>query len=322
MDFNIFAENGKKYIFDKNIYFKDELKIPTKENLDFFENPIETIKYFNKISEISQCINFEGTILLDLREVGFISIDCIMYMISFTRKLYIDSNKTVKFGFIAPKKGSSRKLVYKCGLKQFISGDKENYIEDCDDYFRIVAGTGRNLNILRDINEFSIDKLNKSKAQCYFINNMFVEMMDNTESHAYDINEDNKIWFIFVENTPTKLKYTFLDNGKGIPNTIYINRSFETNLVEMVDKALEKESKFIHSCMLGDILRTSTQKAYRGRGLPEIFSYLVKHRYIINLKIISGKGLCIYKSFLKNSWKFLDLSDNFEGTMFYWEVRK
>ena len=58
---------------------------------------------------------------------------------------------------------------------------------------------------------------------------MLIEMMNNSMEHAYtdielkeiiDIRIED-IWFVFIENSAKRLKFTFLDTGIGIPKSIF-----------------------------------------------------------------------------------------------------
>ena len=136
-------------------------------------------------------------------------------------------------------------------------------------------------------------------------------MITNIKDHAYD--DDNifeNSWYIFVENLPNKISYTFMDNGLGIPTTI------KKNKIEQFFKKfdVDKEYKYIKAGVSGLEKRSKTGQIERGNGLPSIYEQY-KINKISKLIIISNKAY-----YIENNPK--DLENNLNGTIFYWEIKK
>ena len=150
--------------------------------------------------------------------------------------------------------------------------------------------------------------------------------MNNTVQHAYTSDFiGNKLWFVFIEDAASIIKTTFFDMGVGIPSTVnkylYIKgtEKFGGDLNALIKN---EDSFFIESALKGDINRSQTGQANRGRGLPEIYGYYKDNFYLSNLKIASGRGIC--KFFDSNRIQSItqDCESVLEGTLFYWELDK
>ena len=313
--------NGKDYIesIEESI---SRVDITVPETLDIFNNTEETLVFFSYILRIVGCFNFRGKLILNFAKVKNLSIDAIMYMIALINK---NQRSNIEFGITKPKNKKCKKLLLKCGMGKFLC-HKGEFKEDFNDYFSIVFGHTVDVEKAKAMSDFCHLKLGFESNEFKFIYKIFIELMNNTVQHAYiEESVSKKKWFVFIENTNTKLKFTFLDTGVGIPLTVQKHENWDglwdtqndlKNLIE------GNESRFIFSALCGDVKRSSTGNPNRGRGLPEIYGYFKEDRFTSNLKIISGKGICRFYDSQREVPILNDLSTNLLGTLFYWEIDK
>lgn len=308
--------NIKYKIKESPIY----LNVPT--NFDVFDNQNEVLKFFEKIKSLLNEIKWDERIVFDFSKVEKISIDAIMYMIAFAKK-YAKSN--ISYLLTKPKNKKCNRFFLKCGIGKFLKEKQEEFEEDTAEYYTIIFGNIVDGDKAKSMSDFCHNKISIEPNTYKFIYKIIIELMNNTVQHAYiDESIDDKLWFTFIEDTTNKIKITFFDMGIGIPSTVkkytYIEGTEKTggDLNALIKR---KDSFFIESSLKGDINRSQTEQANRGRGLPEIYGYY-KDNYISNLKIASGRGICTF--FDSNRLQSInqDCDASLEGTLFYWELDK
>ena len=142
---------------------------------------------------------------------------------------------------------------------------------------------------------------------------MLIELMANTVNHAYKQHKYQKGWYFSITHEPEKnvVKFCFVDNGRGILNTIKIR--FQDTFAKVfgdLDDALILEQAFDGK------FGSRTRLSYRGRGLPVIRKNH-SQSIIKNLKVISNN---VFLDFETGEAHIL--KENFEGTFYYWELDK
>lgn len=334
------------YIYPADKSFKG-ISLVAPKKFGFFDDYEEVITYFDLARKICECKNFGKNLRFDLSHVEKISIDAIMYMIAFVKTT---GHENINFFLNIPENKKCKKFILTCGIGNFMR-DRDVFTEiKCEDYYAIEFGSKADTDIAKKISDFIYEKLGINKIEGYFFYNMLIELMNNTEQHAYD-NDEKKVWYIFIENTRNKIKCTFLDTGKGIPATINIKNNFkydgnvedlfssssprisfnhidnysdfgDFSFVDILDFINNKDSKLIFSALKSNSNRTKTRDCNRGRGLPEIYNYYKKNKYTSKLKIISRNGICIFKDSKRYLPEMIDLDVAFNGTLFYWEIKK
>ena len=142
--------------------------------------------------------------------------------------------------------------------------------------------------------------------------------MSNTNNHAYDKSKKYKKWWLvaYYDKINSKIKFTFLDNGFGIPRTI--KKSYKERINKLLEEKIpngrsKTQDNFLVSSALEGEFRTKTGFAHRGKGLPDIADK-AKKNMIQGLTIISRKA---YLNVSNNDSQ--ELSNIFYGTLLSWE---
>lgn len=320
----VFIKNNRIYTDKgKMLTNKQAIIMNAPKTFSFFDNNGPTIALFNSVKRYISCSNCYK-LVYNLTYVEKITIDVIMYMIA----LSIDVRKSkpyLMFTLKLPSDPSVKDFIKKCGLKQFVKGNNEYIVEDCKDYYTIAIGSQADTEITKSICEFVYPHLGIDKSKGFFLYNTFIELMNNSNQHAYKDDDDDKKWFVFIENVSDRLKFTFLDTGVGIPNTVIKKVTYDTNdfnALDLLDFAEKRDARFIYSALLREDMRSQTREENRGHGLPEIYSYYKDGKYTSNLKIISGHGICVFNDYDRLNPKLTNMKHNFDGTLFYWEINK
>lgn len=288
------------------------------------DNPSETVKFFNDIIKLIKCdlskiINKDEhhVIFIDMSEVKKITGDALMYLLTIIRNTRGIKDLKIKWIGNFPNNENLKAFLAESGFLHYMSTNAVNLKKSTDKY-RIQTGTrfecaySKNVDVRKEICDFTMQKANIEKKDIKFLFNILTEIITNIE-HAYDSNNRSIFipsWYIMVENEEDRIKYTFMDNGFGIPTTV------KKKTMEEILKILniDKEYKYIVSALNGDFKRSETEQPERSTGLPDLYEKL-KTKKISNLRIISN-----YAYYNEN--KSYDMDEDIEGTIIYWEIIK
>ena len=296
------------------------------EIFSIVENPEETISFFNNLIKIIEDIrerikNKNGIrtpyfFKIDMNDVKRITGDALMYLLTVIRNTR--GKKSLPINWIGnfPENEELKEFLQVSGYLDYMNTDKKN-LKKTNEKIQIRTGTtyvyaNDKIDIRKEVVDFTVEKLNKDKRELQFLFNILTEVITNIE-HAYNVKNElifEPSWYIMVENDKNRIKYTFMDNGLGIPTTV------RKKTVEEVLKALnlDKEYKYIKTALDGSYKRTQTGKTERSTGLPDVYEKF-KNKKISNLIIISN-----YAYYCENKSK--DLNEDLTGTIICWEIEK
>lgn len=280
------------------------------ENFSLYSNPKETLSFF---SEIENKVRSSKPIFFDMHNIKVLSIDTIIYFLAIMKKL---KHSEINFGIKGsiPSNEKCKYLLNSSGFFNYVHLSRIKIdLSYESDVVQISNGQNAEVSIAKKICDFVILKINLEKQDIRKLYNMIIELMTNTKQHAYKSKSYSITdWYVYVNYIQEKkaIRFIFLDTGAGIPTTVKRKR-MET--VRSVVYMGPKHTDYIKSALEGE-LRSSTGQPFRGKGLPQIYSFS-KGGYIKNLTIISNRG---YFTSGRNE----DMEEDLEGTLFYWEISK
>ncbi len=304
---------------------KEKYKIIKNDNNNFrtilpevfsiIDNPEQTIDCFNKIIyHISQKDSIN--IFFDLTNIKQISIDAIMYMLAVIRNIKVSMQKEYKFNGNFPKKDDVRTKFAKSGFLEYI---RNNVMELDHIGSNTLIKTGSNIDNLaaKEMCNFAQHSLGMSRIDTVCLYTSIIEMMGNTDNHAYNDNIHilEKVWYMYGEINNKRVDFTFLDTGLGIPQTVTKKVGERVKLLFKIDTLSDAE--FTLSAF-NSKFRTQTKLWYRGNGLPEIYKNC-KNGYLKKMRIISGRGIC--EIGIEND-KTTNLKKPLSGTIYVWHISK
>ena len=289
------------------------------------ENPEETIKFLNSIIQTIEnirnmvkqknCNLSKYFLKIDMKEVKKITGDALMYLMTLIKNT--KGNEQIPISWIGefPEDKEIKQFLEAAGYIDYINTQKINLIKTNE---KIQIRTGKsyvyadNKDIRKEVVDFSIEKLKSTRKELLFLFNILTEIITNIE-HAYNISGEwmfDPSWYIIVENYSDKIKYTFVDNGLGIPTTV------KKKVYEEFKKFfnMDTEYKYIKTALDGSYKRTQTEKRERSTGLPDVYEKL-KNKKICDLIIISNSAYCCEKN-------PRDIKENLIGTIICWEIKK
>lgn len=282
------------------------------EVFSFIDNPNETTRFFQRITSfITKRSNFGKDLFIDISQVKRLTIDALMYIIAVVTNLNRHFRSKYKFMGNFPQDSESRRLVRDSGFDKFVTYYGSEPINRNSDNIQIVSGDKVDPQLAKRICDFVITKGNVTRITTQFLYNMMIELMANVFAHAYSGSHTilYSRWYCFAEYDEKNncIYFTFMDIGDGIPSTVR-KRGLEV-------LGFKSDWAFVLSALKGE-LRSKTKAPYRGKGLPQIYSYC-KNNLIDKMRIISNSADVLIE---KGNTESSDLSCSLKGTLFYWRL--
>lgn len=285
-----------------------EVNFEAPKHFSIIENEAETVGYFNKIIEaVESDVGYSYKIKLDLTNINKVTIEAIMYLLAIANNIK-KKNHQVTGNY--PECDVTRNIFRESGFEKFVRSEYRDQYYVNEKMFKISTGSTIDTESGRKLIEF-LDKngVIKGSKISKDIYRMVIELMGNTNNHAYSIDSPfiNK-WYLYAEKRQdNKISLVFLDTGSGIPTTIR----------RKISDITRDDKDLIASAFDGEN-RTRTRQSNRGLGLPEIKS-INRSGSIQNLKIISCNGRVDMMT-KSEDYDKINISKKMIGTLFYWEI--
>jgi len=293
-------------------------KIATPENFSFIGNTNESLEFFE---DVIYYLDNVDHLIIDMRNTKKMTTEVLLYLISL-HKINEKKGKTLNTTIRSPKEEDLIELMLQSGFSNYfranintkIHVDKENIFQIKDKETNL-KNKVYDEETCREAIEFSLKFYKDAKfSQPKFrhIYNALVEMMQNTDDHAYDEDGELRNWYLFAIKLEKGISFFFFDNGKGVLKTA--KKNILEKVVEKANFSYGHES-LMQSVLNGDY-RSATGLTNRNRGLPEINQSLTEDG--IELPIILTNR--IYARL--NEREYRKLKYNFRGTLFIWILKE
>lgn len=300
----------------ENVKYYKHLYAP--ENFSLLDNTEEVVAF---IKDVDKCYEKRRNIFIEMSKVQHIAHGAIVVLLSILVQF---KSQRLKVNGSFPINKEARKILKESG---FIENLYKEHIEDRNDYY---IGTKIYTHANRTADPTLSDSIiqNASKIiwgeerRCIGLQRVFLELMQNTNNHASKIIGEKLWWSSIVpvqkaNGQIDKVCFSFIDYGIGIFSSLS-NKS-QGVFVGVMDKIKQifgeiNDAEMMRLLLQGEIHRTATGHAYRGKGLPGIYNAMQKN-HISNLKIISNYA---YANVAENQYK--TLKSGFSGTYVYWEL--
>jgi hypothetical protein len=281
------------------------------------KSPDGTLAFFGRLSEK---INKEKAIRVDLSDVKKITIDSLLYLI-------VVLKESARQGLLHdvcgryPFDNNIKEMVHDSGFDKYVKGGQSfpGSVERC---VPICHGSGEYPEISKKMCAFTREKLGVRKNQTSKLYDMISEILENSTLHAHKRRRGKHVprWYAFAryDKEDECIHLSLLDTGDGIPHTVKKKASEKALiLAEKITLGMIRgmdASALIQSALEGEI-RSSTGKEHRGNGLPQIYEYS-QIGFIKSLVILSDRGYINPLNGNKN------LQCGFKGTLYSWKVDK
>lgn len=308
---NEYNRNLKKAV----VYNKETrtFQFPAPLDFSFITNPNGTNFFFTQIINfISDSRNFGKKIFIDISKIQHLTIDALMYLLAIVNNMNDSFNNKYSFSGNAPMDEKTKKMFTESGFYDYVRYSGREPITSNSDSVKIVSGKISDTSIAKQIADFVIDKAKITISQAHFIYIMMIEMMSNTQKHAY--NHNGVLlpqWYCYAEyDKKDTISFTFMDTGEGIPATVHKNFAERLDFLK-----IKGDDKYVVSALEG-VFRTATQQINRGKGLPKIRQFC-QTKKIYNMRILTNRANV---SVLSEKCESALLDAPLNGTLYFWQV--
>lgn len=296
-----------------------EFVIP--EHFSLVQNPDETARFFDVLlSYIVDKKNFgrRRRIYFDAKKVSKLTVDALMYLLAIINNLGSMFEGHYRFGGNEPRDELSRRKFRESGFYKYVKLEGGHIINKNTENTQIISGEKYDGNLASAMSDFVCSIAKTKTSKCSFLYDMLIEVMTNTQHHAYTKHKErdqvfNKNWYCYGDYNKEKgiIAFSFIDTGYGIPSTI--QKRLREKIVDYFSE--EYEHQYVISALRGEN-RTATKLENRGKGLQQIYKYC-KENKVTNLHIITNKAdVTVNGEELEGKQILFSL----RGTLYYWEI--
>lgn len=296
---------------------KGEAEIDAPSVYSLYDNQVEMMLFFDSFRK---AVNQKRRIKFNMAGIRVISPEAILYTLSLF-EVFNFNHPGFKLSGKSPADKSIHQLLIDSGFFRFVHTPGLP-VSSNTNIFSIQAHANVRNDIARKLVDFAIEKLGRAydnKAKDMYAT--LIECMGNAWNHAYTEEAFPKMlvrktrlptWKVmaFFDPKARSVHVAFVDNGKGIPETL--RKNFFEILRQKVDSRVD--AKLILSALNGDF-RTRTEQHNRGFGLPKIFK-CGKDGSLVDLRILSNYGYVLCQSD-----STVNMVRKFHGTMFSWDFK-
>lgn len=326
---NKFLKNKRKWKLGKkdigviaretNIRYRDYKKIVAPTDLSLIRNTEEVIDF---IMQLKDFFNKKRKVFLNLKKIKNIDYDSIVVLLA--TLIRFKSNK-IAFDGSLPRDRNIRKILNDSGFINIIRSNEDIKDEEAYEIFlkrKIHTHASKIVDsqLSSKIIGVASETVWGTEKRCQGVQRAMIELMLNTNNHATIGVEGDKHWWLSVNHDyeNRKVSFSFVDFGVGIFTSL--NKKPDGHkfhgILNSLKNRFKTENNFdlLKLILEGELHRTSTNKHFRGKGLPGIFEARTRNHFN-NLVIISNDA---YADVDNNIYK--QLNTNFGGTFVHWEL--
>lgn len=302
--------NSNTYYPIESIDKNEKYRIKVPDNFSIKDNPKEVSEFFNKVIYFTNSKHKDMDIMFELSQVKNISADAIMYLIAVMQDLQKLGYARHRFHGDFPVDIKLCNYLYDIGFLNYVSSRRPKGYTNTN-ILQVIDKDHFDQKYIKQVCDFVNTTSNLTRKDTRFLYVLITEMMTNTCEHAY-IKRSQKLkkWYLCAQKDANLYKFTFIDIGEGIPNTVQRKTT---------ERIFKSESSIISSALNGEF-RTQTKQGFRGKGLPKIKA-CVQEQNLENFTIISNKGYCRIHNDDNGAYiEENELTLPIIGTVYYWEM--
>lgn len=299
-------------------FIGDKITLESPTNFSIIENPEDTNRFFGNIYYIiKKNRKRDAVIFLDFSKVQSATVDALMYLVAVLEDIKSAYYKTYNYNVEGdfPLQHDARSLFENSGFLAYVVHPSMEIVPKSKK-IQISHGSKIDPGLAKDVCQYVQNKCNLDKIGTVPLYQVLIELMGNTNQHAYAAKtnvKERKRWYLYAEEEKDCVRFVFLDTGAGIAKTVYKKLAEKVRFVS--------DSEYLVSALKGDF-RTQTKKKNRSKGLKQI-SECSKSGILEEVTIIANKGFCRISGENNNdNYDAKELDCYIKGSLFSWIIKK
>ena len=260
---------------------------PTRFSLT--NNPEETMEFFQDFAREIDRKEFGTRFYIDSKNVESATVDALIFLIAILQNDAVNILRKYSFSGNYPENDEARQVYAESGFNDYVVS-KMKKLPASTEKMKIICGTNNDPSAAKDLCDFIITNLGKTRKDILPIQKVLIELMSNVYHHAYEKNSFMaKKWYMYAEYVENRVRCVFVDTGFGIAKTARKNFSEKIRLKLGIKV---NDARIIQSIFEGDF-RTATGKHHRGNGLASVRENVTNDLFE-GLEVFSGRGRCVF----------------------------
>ena len=279
-------------------------------------NTEETMSFFMDFANAIDRKEYGTQFLIDSREVEFATVDALIYLIAILQNDKV--NNSLHYSFVGnyPLNEEANRIYAESGFNDYVVS-KMRKLPDSTDTMKIISGDGNSPTAAKELCNFVMANLGKTRKDIQPIQKVLIELMSNVFHHAYEKNTFlAKKWYMYAEHVNDYIRCVFVDTGYGIAKTARKNFS---ERIKILFGLKVDDSKIIKSIFEGEF-RTATNEPFRGNGLLSVRQN-VETDVFDSFEVISGRGRCIVPKDNQEKIVSVSFKNVLYGTLYQFIIR-
>ena len=284
----LFYENNGRVVRKQSGGKRPTVTLKPPNDFSLTNNPEETMGFFmafaNEINKREHGTQF----YIDSKEVESATVDALMYLIAILQNDTVNNYMNYSFAGNYPLNEKASKVYAESGFNDYVFS-KMRKLPHSTDKMRIICGKDNSPTAAKELSDFVMTNLCKTRKDIQPIQKVLIELMSNVFHHAYEKNGFMaKKWYMYAEHVDDYIRCVFVDTGFGIAKTA--RKNFKEKIRLTLGMKVD-DAGIIKSIFDGDF-RTATNKTYRGNGLSAVREN-VNSAIFEKFEVFSGRGRVI-----------------------------
>lgn len=287
------------------------------KNFSLTNNPEETMVFFADFAREIDRKRVGTHFYIDSREVESATVDALIYLVAILQNDGVNNPLKYSFAGNYPVDAKANRVYVESGFNDYVVS-KMRKLPHSNDTMHIICGIKNDSAAAKELSDFIMDNLGKSRREIQPVQKVMIELMSNVYHHAYEKNSFMaKKWYMYAEHIDDFVRCVFVDTGFGISKTARKNLGEKWKSFFGIEL---DDSKIIRSIFNGDF-RTATNEKFRGNGLLSVRENIRKDIFE-EFEVISGKGRCIIpKNDAQDEIISICYNNKLYGTLFQFVIR-
>ena len=279
-------------------------------------NTEETMSFFMDFANAIDRKEYGTQFLIDSREVEVATVDALIYLIAILQNDKVNNPLHYSFMGNYPLNEEANRIYAESGFNDYVVS-KMKRLPNSTDTMKIICGEGNSPTAAKELCNFVMGNLGKTRRDIQPIQKVLIELMSNVFHHAYEKNSFlAKKWYMYAEHVNDYIRCVFVDTGHGIAKTARKNFSEK---IKLLFGLKVDDSKIIESIFEGEF-RTATNQSFRGNGLLSVRQN-VRAEIFDSFEVISGRGRCIIPKDSQKDIISVGFKNVLYGTLYQFIIR-
>ena len=149
--------------------------------------------------------------IVDSRPVESATVDALIYLIAILQNDSLNNYMRYKFSGYFPVNEEAKRVYKESGFTDYVH-TKMRELPESTEKMRIISGSDNNPAAAKELSEFVMRCLGKTRPEILPIHKVLIELMSNVYHHAYEKNPVMALkWYMYAEHVDDYIRCVFVN---------------------------------------------------------------------------------------------------------------